>query len=140
MQHINPNTIFSIFEQGDEEIYKEYGVKDALTNPTVLIGTVIRGIENWMLMDAMYLRRYPKAYKLERNMIRYKYYSRLYKFLTSINLSKLGEDYDIGKSFHVLEVENGIQHLIKYFEKREEYEKCADMKKVLDRILIPAIL
>lgn len=140
MQPIDPNTLFSIFEQGDEEIYREYGVKDALTNPTVLIGTVIRGIENWMMMDAMYLNRYPKTYKLERSSIRYKYYFKLYKFLTNIDLKKLDKDFDISKSFHTLEVENGIQHLIKYFEKREEYEKCAEMKKVLDRVLVPAIL
>ena len=140
MQPIDPTTLFSIFEQGDEEIYKEYGVKDALSNPIVLIGTVIRGIENWMMMDAMYLNRYPKTYKLERNKIRYKYYNKLYKFLTDIDLVNLDENFDIGKNFHVLEVENGIQHLIKYFEKREEYEKCAEMKKVLDRVLVPKVM
>ena len=36
MQKLNPHTLFSIFEKGDEEVYKEHGAEDLLDNPFVL--------------------------------------------------------------------------------------------------------
>ena len=36
MQPLNPHTLFSIFEKGDEEIYKEHNMEELLDNPFVL--------------------------------------------------------------------------------------------------------
>ena len=52
---IDPNTLFSIFEQGDEQVYKEHGMEDHLNNPFVLMGMVLRGVENFHMMDMMYM-------------------------------------------------------------------------------------
>ena len=56
MQPLDKNTLFSIFEVGDEEVYKENNVESLLDNPFVLIGMVVRGVENWHLMDILYTR------------------------------------------------------------------------------------
>jgi len=48
MQPLNKNTLFSIFESGDEEIYKE--ASDALKNPYVLMGMVLNGLQSYILM------------------------------------------------------------------------------------------
>ncbi len=45
MNRLDPNTLFNIFEQGDEEVYKEHGVEEAQDNPYVLINMVVRGLE-----------------------------------------------------------------------------------------------
>ena len=50
MQPLDPHTLFSIFEQGDEDIYKEHGLEDTLNNPFVLTGMVLRGVENYHII------------------------------------------------------------------------------------------
>ena len=51
MQPVDPHKLFSLFEKGDEEVYKEHGVEEALKNPYVLMGMVLEGMENYQLMD-----------------------------------------------------------------------------------------
>ena len=76
MKQIDKDTLFSIFEQGDEEVYMEHGVKDVLDNPFVLMGMILRGLENFELMDMMYKRNYPEEYENVKNLIKYKYYNK----------------------------------------------------------------
>ena len=68
MQPLDKNTLFSIFEVGDEEIYKEAGVENQLNNPFVLMGMVLRGLENYSIMDVMYMKRHPESYKEVREL------------------------------------------------------------------------
>jgi len=132
MNKLDPHTLFSIFEQGDEEIYKEHGLESNLKNPFVLIGMVIRGIENYQMMDMMYMKQYPQEYKNVRAITRYKYYNRLYSYLTRIKSDRLDSKFTIGDSFDLDSVKNALDHLRVYYEKLEEYEKCAVIKKFLD--------
>jgi hypothetical protein len=69
MNKIDPNTLFAIFEQGDEKIYKEHGQEEVLKNPYVLLGMVTRGVENYGLMDIMYSRNTLKSIRaLEKTL------------------------------------------------------------------------
>lgn len=134
MQPIDPHTLFSIFEQGDEEVYKEHGVEEILENPFVLIGMVVRGIENYHMMDMMYTRRYPKEYKNVREITQYKYFTKLYSYLTRIDSTNFENIYEIGESFEARNVEKGLYTLMKYFENIEHYEKCAVIKRFYDLV------
>ena len=125
MQPIDPNTLFSIFEQGDEAIYKEHGVEGALDNPFVLMGMVLRGIENYNLMDIMYMRQYPEHYKKVRRITKYKYFNKLYGYLSRIRTQDFNETYSIGESFEIKNVDRALNTLRSYYEGLEEYEKCA---------------
>jgi replicative superfamily II helicase len=129
MQPINPHTLFSIFEQGDEEVYKEHGVEDALKNPYVLMGMVLRGVENYQLMDLMYMRQYQEQYKEVRGKVKYKYFVRLYSYLERIDSIKFETFYRIGEAFAKQEVYMALETLKMYFERLEEYEKCAVIKR-----------
>lgn len=129
MQSLNPHTLFSIFEQGDEEVYKEHGIEDALKNPYVLMGMVMRGVENYFLMDIMYLRQYPEQYKNVRAAVKAKYFTNLYNYLTRIDSTKFETFYKIGESFEKDEVSLALDTLRLYFEEVEEYEKCAVIKR-----------
>lgn len=40
MNKLDPHSLFSIFEKGDEEVYKEHGEEDVLDNPFVLMNMV----------------------------------------------------------------------------------------------------
>lgn len=135
MQPIDPNTLFSIFEQGDEEIYKEHGVEEHLQNPFVLMGMVLRGIDNFHMMDMMYMRQYPSHYKKVRNLTKYKYFNKLYGYLLRIDSNSFEDIYKIGETFDTKQTKNGLDILRVYYERLEEYEKCAVIKKYIDLLL-----
>jgi hypothetical protein len=136
VQPIDPNTLFSIFEQGDEQVYAEYGQEEILKNPYVLMGMVLRGLENWMLIDEMYMKRYPIDYKPVRNKVRWEYNNKLYGYLTRIDIDNPDSVYAIGESFNKVGVSNGLNHLRRYYERYEEYERCSVIKKYLDKLLV----
>ena len=96
---MDPHTLFSIFEQGDEEVYIEHGVKDVLDNPFVLMGMILRGLENFELMDMMYSRNFPEEYKNVKTIIKYKYYNKLYSYLRRIDSTSFKDEYTIGEAF-----------------------------------------
>jgi hypothetical protein len=135
MQPLDKNTLFSIFEAGDEEIYKEAGVEDQLKNPFVLMGMVLRGLENFSIMDMMYLRRHPKDYKNVRAITKYKYYTKLYKYLERIDSNNFDKIYKIADSFGRDETFVGLENLLRYFEKIEQYERCAVIKRYQDLLI-----
>lgn len=131
---MDPNTLFSIFEQGDEQVYKENQVGDILDNPYVLLGMVIRGLENYSLIDLMYLRNYAKEYEKVRESIKLKYYNGLYKYLTRLDSKKFETIYSIGDAFDSQEVLQGLSTLLFFYEDLEEYEKCAVIKNYIDLV------
>ena len=69
MQPIDKNTLFSIFEKGDEEIYREHNIESVLDNPYVLIGMVVQGIQNYQLMDLMYTRHHSNKYEKVKQQV-----------------------------------------------------------------------
>jgi hypothetical protein len=134
MQQLDPHTLFSIFEQGDEEIYKEHGMEDVLNNPYVLIGMVIRGLENYTIMDMMYMRSYPEQYKSVRDTVKLKYYNGLYAYLTRIKLDSFEARYTVGETYDSQDVLFGLDTLLYFYEELEMYEKCAVIKQYMDLV------
>lgn len=134
MQKMDPNTLFSIFEQGDEQVYRENQVEDVLDNPYVLIGMVIKGLENYSLIDLMYLRNYKKEYEKVRESVKLKYYNGLYRYLARLNSKKFETIYSIGDAFDSQEVVQGLSTLLFFYEDIEEYEKCAVIKNYIDLV------
>ena len=129
MNKIDPNTLFAIFEQGDEKIYKEHGQEEVLKNPYVLLGMVTRGVENYGLMDIMYSRQYPKEYKSVRKNVKLNYFNKLFSYLERIEGVSAFKNYKISVAFNLVEVYHSLDHMRKYFEDLEIYEKCAILKK-----------
>lgn len=132
MQPLNPKDIFSIFDAGDEAIYKEHGLESTMDNPYVLMGMVLRGIESYHLMDEMYTRQHPKEYKAVRDRVKYKYLTNLYTYLCRLDYSNFDEVYKISESFDKYRAGYALDFLRKYYEALEEYEKCAVIKKYYD--------
>jgi len=135
MQPLDPHTLFSIFEQGDEDIYKEHGLEDTLNNPFVLMGMVLRGVENYHIMDVMYKKQYPKEYAKVQKMVKYKYYTKLYSHLTRVKNLTVESIYKIGESFDRGSVFISLDSLRVFFENVEDYEKCHVIKTFQDLII-----
>lgn len=135
MKQIDKDTLFSIFEQGDEEVYIEHGVKDVLDNPFVLMGMILRGLENFELMDMMYKRNYPEEYENVKSLIKYKYFNKLYNYLTKIDSRCFKDEYTIGEAFDSENVYVALDDLRVYYEDIEEYEKCSVIKNFRELLI-----
>jgi len=135
MQPLDPHTLFSIFEKGDEEIYQEHKMEELLDNPYVLMGMVLRGIENYHTMDIMHLKHFGKTYKDVRSTVRNQFYNKLFGYLDRIDDSKFETKYTVAQSFEKTDVFHGLNVLLIYFENREEYEKCGTIKRYQDLLL-----
>lgn len=132
MKPLDKHNLFSIFQAGDEEVYREHNLEDTLKNPYVLMGMVLRGLQNYELMDMMYTRSYPKEYAEIAKKIQHKYFTTLYTYLTRIDSTKFETVYTIGESFHKQDVLIGLTDLLDFFVEVEEYEKCAVIKRYID--------
>ena len=135
MHKLDPYTLFSIFEQGDEEIYRENNVEDVLKNPYVLIGMVVNGVENYYLMHRVYSTKHPEHYKRVKATIKHKYYCKLYSYLSRVSPLQLDIVYKIGDDFEVDRSLRAINDLLFYFEDVEEYEKCRVIKEYADLLM-----
>lgn len=134
MQPLDKNTLFSIFEVGDEEVYKENNVESLLDNPFVLIGMVVRGVENWHLMDILYTRKNGEEYTNVRDKVQLQYFLKLCTYLERLDFNKFETVYTIGESFDRDEVDDRFNQMMEVFIKHEQYEKCAIIKKYLDML------
>jgi|TARA_R110000803_G_scaffold40135_1_gene86509 hypothetical protein len=132
MKQIQPDNLFAMFEVSDEEVYKEHGVTGVLKNPYVLMGMVIRGLENYYLMDALYSKKYPEEYKRHTKMVRYKYFTNLMGYLERIDWKDINEAYKISDSYDFASTNEALDLLKDYFEGIEYYEKCSIIKKSQD--------
>ena len=132
MQKLDPHTLFSIFEQGDEEIYREHQIEDVLKNPYVLMGMTVTGVENFNLIDKMYLLKHKSDYAKIRPSVKYKYYSKLVTYLTRINIEEAQNAYTIGEDFDTERCLHSLNEMLEYFQDIEEYERCAIIFKYID--------
>lgn len=139
MSKLDPHTLFSIFEQGDEEIYKEHNQEDVLKNPFVLMGMVLRGLENFQLLSLIYYKKEPKLFKRIEKEVQHKYYNKLFGYLTRIDVTKLETAYHIGESYSSTEITMALDELINFYVKVEEYEKCATIVKYKDLLILEEV-
>jgi hypothetical protein len=132
MKEINLNNVFEVFDQGDEQVYERAGFSYLMEDDTVLLNTVVRGIENYWKLDEMYINKFPLQYKTVRSKVRLKYFNKMFKYLSRINLNKIEPFYDTVGDLGYGTVENALNEYLNHFIELEEYEKCAKLKKVLD--------
>mgnify|MGYP003974791291 FL=1 len=104
MERLDPDSIFSIFEQGDEAVYEEHGVTEVLDNPYVIMGMVLRGVDQFELMAIMVERKYPEQWAKDKTKIKYKYYNRLFDHMNRIDLTHSQSVYKVSDAFDFEEI------------------------------------
>ena len=132
MKKLSTNQLFDIFEKGDEEVYVEHGVEDLLDNTYILFGMVVRGVENYYIIDQLYSTKYTDQYLEVKDSIKLKYFSGLMNYLERIgdispDLLPLLE-----KEFDKQSIQYAFNELINLFIEVEYYEKCAILKKYFE--------
>lgn len=125
MKKIDKATLFSIFEVGDQEVYRENGVEDLLHNTYILLGMTIKGVENYFIMEQMYQNRYGETFSTVRDSIKLKYFTGLIKYLERIDLSQSDTLYELKDLFGEQSIEYALKEMVDFFEGVEMYENCA---------------
>lgn len=131
MNKLDPNTLFSIFDQGDEQIYQDHGLDNLLSLPYIRLGMVVTGVDSYTTLDMLYRTRFKQQYDQVRERIKHKYFSKLYNYLTSVTLH---QTITTCKEADKLEKEGAYRafnDLLSYFESIEEYEKCTEIMKYI---------
>ena len=129
MKKLDTNQLFDIFQMGDEEIYKEHQAEDILDNSFVLFGMVIKGVENYYIIDQLYQKKYQEQYDSVRDSIKLKYFIGLVRYLERIG--EIPEDtlYIIEDEFGLQAIEYALQEMLDLFIEVEHYEKCTVLSK-----------
>ena len=124
--------LFDLFSVGDTEVYKENGVTDILDNNYILIGMVVKGVENYYIIDQIYTAKYGEFYLSARESIRLKYFNGLYQYLERVNVKEGDTLQHLVDEFTPQAINFAFQEMLECFLEVEEYLKCAKVQKFLE--------
>ena len=96
------------------------------------MGMTVTGVENFNLIDEMYLLKHKSDYAKIRPSVKYKYYSKLVTYLTRINIEEAQDAYTVGEDFDIERCLHSLNEMLEYFQDIEEYERCAIVFKYID--------
>jgi hypothetical protein len=125
MKKLNSDDLFNIFSIGDEEIYKEHKIEEVMDNSFILLGMVIRGVENYYIIDKMYDRRYGQYYDSVRDSIKLKYFNGLVNYLERAGTIQSDTVEDLIDEFGPQAINYALEELLEFYKELEMYEKCA---------------
>jgi hypothetical protein len=125
MKKLNSEDLFNIFSIGDEEIYREHKIEDMMDNTFILFGMVVRGVENYFIIDKMYASRYQERYDSVRENIKLKYFNGLVNYLERIEVLQSDTVEDLIDEFGPQAINYALEELLEFYKELEMYEKCA---------------
>lgn len=131
MKRLDSKSLFNIFDVGDEEVYEQHGVQDILDNSFVLFGMVIRGVDNFYLIDQMYANKYKNEYTEVRDSIKLKYFTGLMRYLVRIDDIPLDTVSILQDEFSIDAIDYSLNEMLQAFEQDEQYELCSVVAKYL---------
>jgi hypothetical protein len=132
MKELNSDDIFKIFSVGDQEVYKENGVEEILDDSFVLFGTVIKGVENYFIIDQLYAHRYGNQYFSAKENIKLKYFTGLVRHLQRIEEIQSSTVAALEDEFGLQAINYALQEMLLFFEEVECYEYCAEIYKYIE--------
>ena len=132
MKDLNADNLFNMFSLGDEEIYRENGVEDVLDNSFTLFGMVVRGVENYFIVDQLYKVRFAKDYDKVSESIKLKYFTGLIRYLERVDGLQSDTLSSLEDEFSPQAIKYALEEMLEFFEGIEYYENCALIKKYYD--------
>jgi len=134
-----PPILLDIFNYSDEQDVKGEGyvgaVIDYTKHPYIILGSVIRGVENFYIMCEMFRNKYGDKFDAIEETLKQKYFDRLYGFLLRFDESNSEHILEAMK-FDRQEVSYALLAMRSYFEECEEYEKCIKIHDILHNLLL----
>ncbi len=135
MKNINLENLKSIFWKKEVESQPEQDLQEDLDNPYLSYSIVIRGVSELELLDEIYMNKSPREYSLVRDRVKVQQFDFLYEFLKKVPLQDDKEIVEfILKDLGRDEVIGNLNKLITHFIELEEYEKCFNIQKYLQKV------
>lgn len=132
---MNIDNIFDAFDANDREIFKgEDNVEELLDNMFIQVGTFIKGVQNYFLLDAMYARKMGNEYASRRDNLRIKYYTVLIKELPNPGELQVDTLNELKEEFGKKEMIEAFEEALSIFVEIEEYDHCINIKEFIDII------
>lgn len=132
MKKLHSNDLFAIFVIGDEELTSQYAIEHLSTNTFLLLGMTVKGVENFYIIDQIYVNRFPKEYDSVKDDIKLKYFLTLVGYLERVKEIRSEIILDVIVEFGKEEVDSAFSKMLEFFEEVEYYEKCITVKKYID--------
>ena len=134
-----PPILLDIFNYSDEQDVKDEGyvgaVMDYTKHPYIILGSVIRGVENFYIMCEMFRKQYGDKFDTIEEPLKQKYFDRLYGFLLRFDESN-SEHILEAMRFDRSEVSYALLSMRVHFEEREQYENCVKIHNVLHNLML----
>jgi hypothetical protein len=125
MKKLNSDDLFNIFSIGDEEIYKEHKIEGMMDNTFILFGMVVRGVENYFIIDKMYASRFQERYDSVRENIKLKYFNGLINYLERVRVLQVDTVEELKDEFGPQAIKYALEEMLEFYKELEMYEKCA---------------
>lgn len=134
MSSIDPDRLFSIFDQTDEQIYIEHGVDDLLQDGITVIMGISQQITYYQILDTLYTKKQGQQYDKVRDQIKLNYFTKLYSQLLKVDIQDTKQQVNTLESQDKSQCISGLQHLLQFFEQVEHYEKCSAILKAINKL------
>lgn len=129
MKKLSTHDIFSIFDLDDDQTQSRR-TKDK-DQCFVALSTLISGVENYYLLDHMYLNRYGQSYVDVRQSLQVKYLSKLLKYVDRYDDIPLDTVHSIVDKFGDGSISFAFNDMLECFLQVEDYQKCATLDKLM---------
>lgn len=127
------NNIFRVFAADDDDIFREEeNAAELLDNDFIKVGTLIKGMENYILLDRMYSLKFGTSYESKRESIKRKYYLGLVQNLPRPEELHSNTLDDLVDEFGKKVLAFSLSNLIDYFVEVEDFDPCITLKAYLD--------
>lgn len=127
------NNIFSVFAADDDEIFREEeNVEELLDNDFIKVGTLIKGMENYDILDKIHSVKYGSQYEFVKEKIKRKYYLGLVRNLPRPEELQSKTLDDLVDEFGKGSINHSLSDLIDYFVELEDFDSCITLKAYLD--------
>lgn len=104
-------------------------IPDISSHGYIILGMVIKGVENYYILCDMIQRKYSEEFEKIKDSLTRTYFLRIYQYLIKLDIESPSTilqalDHDTSS------IEYTLNHLIRVFEKEQEYEKCAKILEI----------
>jgi hypothetical protein len=117
-------------------VYREHQSENVLDNTFVLFGTVVKGVENYYIIDQLYEKRYGQQYDCVRDSIKLKYFIGLMRYLERIEEIPEVTIVSLQDEFGLQSINYALQEILDLFIEEEYYEKCIILSKFQQLFLL----
>lgn len=134
MNKIDPDKVFSIFNQTDDQVLLQDQIQQIANDTRTLLMDIVQQLHRYDLIDIIYSNKQGNQYSKVQDKIKLKYFTRLFDQLTQIDIQQVEKQHNLLQAHDNTQCIQGLYNLIKYFEQIEDYRKCAIIIKYINKL------